>query len=410
MRDSEPLSNYIEPPSNKVELLSNGEALKQFSNKQKTMNLFNVYPLYPMQPVKGEGCYVYDEKGNRYLDLYGGHAVISIGHSHPHFVRRVGDQLQNLAFYSNSIINPLQQELAEKLGTLSGCEEYQLFLCNSGAEANENALKMASFRNGRSKVIAFEKAFHGRTSAAVNVTANEKIKAPINRHFEVEFHPLNELESVAKSLAQEDVAAVIVEGIQGIGGIHLPKPAFLEQLQTLCHQYNTVFILDEIQSGYGRSGKFFAYQYANIEPDLITIAKGMGNGFPMGGLLLHPKFEAEYGLLGTTFGGNHLACAAGLAVLEVLEEENLIEHTGHLGCQLMAALMEISVVKEVRGSGLMIGLEFDFPIKELRKKLLLEEHIFVGSSSDSNVMRLLPPLGIQWEQIEKFLEKLKRIV
>ncbi|MEN0046084.1 MAG: aminotransferase class III-fold pyridoxal phosphate-dependent enzyme [Bacteroidota bacterium] len=371
------------------------------------MNLFNVYPVYEMQPVKGEGCYVYDERGTRYLDLYGGHAVISIGHSHPHFVKRVREQLEQLAFYSNSIVNPLQAELAEKLGKLSGCKEYQLFLCNSGAEANENALKMASFHNGRSKVVAFEQAFHGRTSAAVNITANEKIKAPINKRFEVEFHPLNNLESVAKSLANEDVAAVIVEGIQGIGGIHLPNPNFLEELQTLCHQYNTVFILDEIQSGYGRSGQFFAYQYADIEPDLITIAKGMGNGFPIGGLLLHPKFEAKYGLLGTTFGGNHLACAAGLAVLEVLEEEQLIDHAGHLGCQLMAALMDIPAIKEVRGSGLMIGLEFAFPIKELRKKLLFEEHVFVGSSSNPNVIRLLPPLGVRWEEVEVFVDNLK---
>ncbi|MEM9885552.1 MAG: aminotransferase class III-fold pyridoxal phosphate-dependent enzyme [Bacteroidota bacterium] len=372
------------------------------------MKLFDVYPLFDIEPIKGEACYIFDQADNKYLDLYGGHAVISIGHNHPHFVEQLSTQVQRLSFYSNSVKNPLQIKLAKLLGKQSGCEGYQLFLCNSGAEANENALKMASFYNERTKIIAFHRAFHGRTSAAVNVTQSDKIKAPINKRFEVEFHPLNQIESVAESLAKEDVCAVIVEGIQGVGGIHLPHPDFLKQLQALCHQYNSVLILDEIQSGYGRSGRFFAHQYTDIQPDLITIAKGMGNGFPIGGLLLHPKFEAKYGLLGTTFGGNHLACAAGIAVLEVIEKEKLMAHAGHLGCQIMAALMRISAIKEVRGSGLMIGVELDFPVKALRQALLYEDHIFVGSSSNPNVLRLLPPLNITSEQGFYFVEKLKK--
>ncbi|MEM1326389.1 MAG: aminotransferase class III-fold pyridoxal phosphate-dependent enzyme [Bacteroidota bacterium] len=371
------------------------------------MKLFDVYPLFDIEPVRGEGSYVFDKNGERYLDLYGGHAVISIGHAHPYYVERVGDQLGQLGFYSNSVQNPLQQELAQKLGELSGCEDYHLFLCNSGAEANENALKIASFHNDRTKIVAFEKAFHGRTSAAVNITANERIKAPINRRFDAEFLPLNDIETARRVINKGDVCAVIVEGIQGIGGIHLARPDFLEELQNICRVNDTVLILDEIQSGYGRSGQFFAYQYANIEPDLITIAKGMGNGFPIGGVLLHPKFEPAYGLLGTTFGGNHLACAAGLAVLEVMNKENLIAHAGELGCQLMAALMDIPKVKAVRGSGLMIGVEFDFPIKEMRKQLLYEDHIFVGSSSDPNVLRLLPALNIEEAEVMRFVEVLK---
>lgn len=370
------------------------------------MKLFDVYSLFDVEPVEGKGNYVFDNNGVRYLDLYGGHAVISIGHAHPHFTKRLNDQLSKLAFYSNSVQNPLQVALAEKLGKLSDCDDYQLFLCNSGAEAIENALKMASFQNGRTKIITFEHAFHGRTSAAVNITANDRIKAPINRRFEAEFLPLNDIEAVKASLEKEAVCAIIVEGIQGIGGIHLPTPIFLKQLQTLCHQYDTILILDEIQSGYGRSGQFFAFQYADIQPDIITVAKGMGNGFPIGGVLLHPKFEAKSGLLGTTFGGNHLACAAGLAVLEVMEQENLIAHAGKLGCIIMAALMELPKVKAVRGSGLMIGVEFDFPIKELRQQLLYEDHIFTGSSADPNVLRLLPALTIEQEVVMEFVEKL----
>lgn len=374
------------------------------------MKLFDVYPLFEIEPVKGSGCYVFDAAGNKYLDLYGGHAVISVGHSHPHFVARISEQLKKLAFYSNSVQNPLQGAFASLLGRLSDCDQYNLFLCNSGAEANENALKMASFHNGRTKIIAFDRAFHGRTSAAVNVTDYEKAKAPINKRFEVEFHTFNDIEGVEKSLSNDDVCAVIVEGIQGIGGIHLPAPTFLEDLQVLCRKHNTVFILDEIQSGYGRSGKFFAFQYANITPDLITMAKGMGNGFPIGGVLLHPRFEAEYGLLGTTFGGNHLACAAGLAVLEIMEQENLVEHAGHLGCHLMAGLMEISQIKEVRGSGLMIGAEFDYPVANLRKQLLFEQKMFTGSSSNPNVMRLLPPLNISQAQVDYFVDQLKQVL
>ncbi len=374
------------------------------------MKLFDVYPLFNIEPVKGEGCYVYDKAGNKYLDLYGGHAVISIGHSHPHYVETIANQLNNLAFYSNSIQNPLQQKLATLLGKLSNCDEYELFLCNSGAEAIENALKMASFYNGRTKIVAFDKAFHGRTSAAVNITDYEKAKAPINKSFQVEFHTLNKLESVEQSLANNDVCAIVIEGIQGIGGIHMPRPAFLEALQDLCRKHNTLLILDEIQSGYGRSGLFFAFQYANIEPDLITMAKGMGNGFPIGGVLIHPKFKAQHGMLGTTFGGSHLACAAGIAVLEVMEAENLVAHAGHLGCYWMQQLYEIEGLTQVRGNGLMIGVEFPYPAGDLRKELLFNEFIFTGSSSDPNVMRLLPPLNLQAAQVDYFTERLRKVL
>ncbi len=374
------------------------------------MKLFNVYPLYDIYPVRGEGCYVYDEQGTAYLDLYGGHAVISIGHGHPHYIERVSAQLRALPFYSNSVQNRIQEALAEKLGEVSGCNDYYLFLCNSGAEANENALKLASFYNNRTKVIAFKKAFHGRTSAAVNITDNENIKAPINRRFEAEFHIWNDLESVRTSLANGDVSAVIIEGIQGIGGIYVPEPEFLVSLQTLCREYNTVLILDEIQSGYGRSGQFFAFQYADIQPDLITVAKGMGNGFPIGGVLIHPKFEATYGLLGTTFGGNHLACAAGLAVLEVMEKEDLIANAAHVGSYLLEQLNNLEGVREVRGQGLMIGVEFDFPTADLRKHLLYKEHVFVGSASNPNVVRLLPPLSLSQAEADLFLEQFEKSI
>jgi len=374
------------------------------------MKLFDVYPLFDIHPTKGEGCYVYDDQETKYLDFYGGHAVVSIGHSHPHYVKKITNQLQNIGFYSNSVQNKLQKELAQKLGELSNCENYNLFLCNSGAEANENALKLASFQNGKTKIIAFKKGFHGRTSAAVNVTDKAAIQAPINKTFVTEYHELNHIESVETSLKNGDICAVIIEGIQGIGGIEIPQPEFLEQLETLCKKYNTILILDEIQSGYGRSGHFFAFQKAAITPDLITIAKGMGNGFPIGGVLIHPKFKAKYGLLGTTFGGNHLACAAGLAVLEVLEKEDLIAHSKNLGNYFLQQLKTIEGIQEVRGSGLMIGLEFDFPIKNLRKQLLFEEKIFTGSSSNPNVMRLLPPLNIQKEQVDFFIKKLKATI
>lgn len=373
------------------------------------MKLFDVYPLYDINPVRGEGCYVYDEQGTAYLDLYGGHAVISIGHGHPHYIQRVSAQLQALPFYSNSVQNKVQEALATKLGALSGCENYTLFLCNSGAEANENALKLASFYNNRTKIIAFKKAFHGRTSAAVNITDNESIKAPINKRYEAEFHPWNDLESVRASMAKGDVSAVIIEGIQGVGGIYVPDVTFLESLQTLCKAYNVVLILDEVQSGYGRSGRFFAFQYANIEPDLITIAKGMGNGFPIGGVLIHPKFEAKYGLLGTTFGGNHLACAAGLSVLETIENEQLITNAATIGDYLMTQLALLDGVVEVRGRGLMIGVEFDFPTADLRKHLLYKQHVFVGSASNPNVIRLLPPLTLSKAEADLFLEKLSVI-
>lgn len=372
------------------------------------MKLFDVYPLYDINPVKGKGCYVYDEQGTAYLDLYGGHAVISIGHGHPHYIKRVTEQLEALPFYSNSVQNRVQEALAEKLGEVSGCNEYNLFLINSGAEANENALKVASFYNNRTKVIAFKKSFHGRTSAAVNITDNENIKAPINKRYEAEFHEWNDLESVKASLSKGDVSAVIIEGIQGIGGIYVPDTAFLKELQTLCAAYNTVFILDEIQSGYGRSGKFFAFQYTDIQPDLITVAKGMGNGFPIGGVLIHPKFQAKYGMLGTTFGGNHLACAAGLAVLEVMEKENLIENASNVGNYLLKELNNFDGVREVRGQGLMIGVEFDFPTGDLRKHLLFKEHVFVGSASNANVIRLLPPLSLSKAEADLFLEKLEQ--
>jgi acetylornithine aminotransferase len=371
------------------------------------MNLFDVYPLYDLEPVRAEGHYVYDAQGNAYLDLYGGHAVLSIGHSHPHYIQLISEQLKRIGFYSNSVQNPLQGELAEKLGALSDCDEYQLFLCNSGAEANENALKMASFHNGRTKVIAFKKAFHGRTSVAVNATDNEKIKAPINKTYATEFHEWNDLGSVSESLAQGDVCAVIIEGIQGIGGIHVPDPDFLESVAELCKQHNTVLILDEIQSGYGRSGKFFAFQYTKVEPDLITMAKGMGNGFPIGGLLIHPRFEARYGLLGTTFGGNHLACAAGIAVLDVIREENLVENAAEVGRYLIQQLAGIEEATEVRGQGLMIGLEFPFAVGPLRKQLLFENKVFTGSSSNPNVLRLLPALSLGKAEADHFIQQLK---
>ncbi len=364
------------------------------------MNLFPVYPLFDLEPVRAEGCYVYDQRGDAYLDFYGGHAVISIGHCHPHFVQRLQTQLQRLAFYSNSIQNPLQEQLATKLGQVSGLEGYQLFLCNSGAEANENALKLASFHNGRQKIIAFKHAFHGRTSAAVNVTDKDSIKAPINQTFPVEFHEWNDLNSVTASLKNGDVCAVIIEGIQGIGGIHVPDPDFLKALEILCKAQDTVLILDEIQSGYGRSGHFFAFQETDIQPDIVTTAKGMGNGFPIGGVLIHPRFKGTYGLLGTTFGGNHLACAAGLAVLEVMEAENLMENAQRWGAVLMEELKQLPGLVAIRGKGLMIGLEFDQAIGPWRKKLLFEHHIFTGAADYPNVMRLLPPLSIGAKEVD----------
>ena len=375
------------------------------------MQLFDVYPLYDIEPVKGEGARVWDKNGVEYLDFYGGHAVISIGHAHPHYVKMISEQVARLGFYSNSIINSLQQELADKLGELSQCADYQLFLINSGAEANENALKLASFHNGRTKIIAFKKAFHGRTSAAVNVTPDPKLVAPINATFEREFHDLNEIETVRASILRGDVCAVIVEGIQGIGGIHIPLGEFLKEIQELCHQTDTVFILDEIQSGYGRSGLFFGFQhYACIKPDIITMAKGMGNGFPIGGVLIHPKFKSKHGMLGTTFGGSHLACAAGIAVLDVMKKEKLIENAYKVGQYVIEKMKTLPGVKEVRGIGLMIGVEFEFPTAALRKRLAFEEKCFVGSSSEANTIRLLPPLSITKADVDLLVEKMEMAI
>lgn len=370
------------------------------------MKLFDVYPLFDIEIVKGEGCYAYDANGNKYLDLYGGHAVISVGHSHPHYLKALQEQASKLVFYSNSVINSLQQKLADKLGKVSGYDDYQLFLINSGAEANENALKLASFYTGRSRVIAFGKAFHGRTSLAVEATDNPKIVAPINANNHVTFLPLNDLDAVKEELAKGDVCAVIVEGIQGVGGIRIPTTEFLQGLRQLCDQSGAVLILDEIQSGYGRSGKFFAHQYSGVRPDIITMAKGIANGFPMGGVLISPKFTPVYGQLGTTFGGNHLACAAAIAVLEIFEQENLVENARCVGEYLKKELLKIPQIKEVRGEGLMIGLEFDYPVKDLRSRLIHEQRVFTGASG-TNVIRLLPPLVLTLEQADDFINRLK---
>lgn len=373
------------------------------------MKLFDVYPLFDIEIVKGKGCYTYDAKGNEYLDLYGGHAVISVGHTHPYYTQKLTEQAQKLIFYSNSVINRLQIELAEKLGKQSGYDDYSLFLINSGAEANENALKLASFHTGKKKVIAFKKAFHGRTSAAVKVTDNPKIVAPINDTFEVSYLSLNDIDAVKAEIVKGDVCAVIIEGIQGIGGIQVPETGFMKQLRELCTQNGVVLILDEIQSGYGRSGKFFAHQYAGIKPDLITMAKGMGNGFPIGGVLISPMFTPVYGMLGTTFGGNHLGCAAAIAVLEIMEKEKLVENASETGRYLIDELKKIPQIKEVRGEGLMIGLEFEQPVKEIRSKLLFEQKVFTGVSG-TNVIRLLPPLVLSKEQAGEFIERLKKVL
>ena len=374
------------------------------------MDLFDVYPLIGIEPLRGEGCYVYDKNNSQYLDLYGGHAVISIGHSHPVYVRRITEQLQQIGFYSNYVIIPQQQQLADWLGRICGCDDYSLFLCNSGAEANENAIKLASFRNGRRKVLSFGKAFHGRTHGAAAVTDSSTICAPVNSRDHVVYVPLNDIDAVTAALAKGDICAVIIEGIQGLAGINCPDVEFLKALRKTCDQYDTELILDEVQSGYGRTGKFFAFQYAGIRPDVITTAKGMGNGFPVAGVLIHPKYEAKYGMLGTTFGGGYLACAASMAVLEVMEQESLIENALKTGNYLMEQLKTFPQIREVRGRGLMIGMKFTEPIAPLRNRLIHEHRIFTGASSDKNVLRLLPPLCLSTEQADVFLESMKKIL
>jgi acetylornithine aminotransferase len=373
------------------------------------MKLFDVYPLFDITPVKGEGCYLYDEHGTRYMDLYGGHAVISIGHSHPHYVKMLNEQLQQLGFYSNSVKIPLQQELANKLGALSGYDDYALFLCNSGAEANENALKLASFHNGKKKVIAFSKSFHGRTSLAVSATDDKSIQAPVNENEDICFLPFNDADALVNAFSDE-VAAVIIEGMQGVGGVNIPDASFLQLLRTLCDKHNAALILDEIQSGYGRSGYFFAHQYADVKPDLITIAKGMGNGFPVAGVLIHPKFQAKHGMLGATFGGNYLACAAAIAVLDVIAQENLVENAKTVGEYFMQQLRGMDGIKEIRGMGLMIGIELHDPCAAVRNELLKNHRIFTGSSSNKNTLRILPPLNINTAEVDVFLEAFQSVL
>ncbi len=375
------------------------------------MKLFDVFPLFDVNIVRGKGCHVWDDKGQEYLDFYGGHAVISVGHCHPHYVEVLTRQLGRLGFYSNSVINELQVELADRLGKACGYEDYQLFLINSGAEANENALKLASFHNGRSRVLSAKGAFHGRTSLAVEVTDNPKIIAPVNANGHVTYLPLNDLEAFRAELAKGDVCAVIVECIQGIGGIRLATPEFLQGLRQACDETGTVLVCDEIQCGYGRSGKFFAHQYLGVKPDLITVAKGIGNGFPMGAVLISPKFKPVYGQLGTTFGGNHLACSAALAVLDIMEQEHLTENAARVGQFIMDGIKSLHLphVTDVRGRGLMIGVELDQPYKEVRGRLLYEEHCFTGCSG-TNVLRLLPPLTLTETEATDFLTRLERVL
>lgn len=373
------------------------------------MNLFDVYPLYPVEPVRGCGSYVYDAEGQEYLDLYGGHAVISIGHAHPHYVEAISKQVAALGFYSNSVENSLQREFAERLGRACGYEDYRLFLCNSGAEANENAIKLASFQSGKEKVLAFSRAFHGRTSGAVAATDNPKIVSPFNRTKNVEFVALNDLAAVEAKLAEGGFCAVLIEGIQGVAGIQCPTDEFLRGLRELTTRYGVTLILDEIQSGYGRTGKFFAHQWAGIRPDMITVAKGIANGFPMGGVLIGPQFEAWYGMLGTTFGGNHLACAAALAVLDVIESERLIENANEVGEYLIAELSKMPRLKEVRGRGLMIGIEIEGSAAELRRRLLFEKHIFTGGAGATTV-RLLPALGVGSKEADRFLAAFAELI
>lgn len=373
------------------------------------MKTFDVYPLFDIEPTKAEGSYVWDKEGNRYLDLYGGHAVISIGHSHPHYVQLLSQQLNQIGFYSNSVKIPQQNELAEKLGVLSGYNDYQLFLCNSGAEANENALKLASFHNKRKKIIAFTASFHGRTSLAVAVTNDAKIVAPVNENEHIIFLPLNDEAALQQHLNNE-VCAVIVEGIQGVGGVDVANASFLQLMRKLCDETGAIMILDEVQSGYGRSGYFFAHQHANIKPDLITIAKGMGNGFPVAGVLISPRFEAKHGMLGTTFGGSYLACAAGTAVLDVIAKEQLVSHAKFMGEYIIQQVKNLPHVKEIRGMGLMIGMELDRPCAPIRTQLLNEYKIFTGASSNPNTLRILPALNLSKSDADVFIQAITTLL
>lgn len=373
------------------------------------MNLFDVYPLFDITPVKAEGSYIWDDKGNRYLDLYGGHAVISIGHKHPHYVKKLTDQLNGIAFYSNAVKMPMQAELAEKLGRLSGYEDYSLFLCNSGAEANENALKLASFHNGRKKIIAFSKSFHGRTSLAVAATDDASIVAPVNQTENITILPFNDMEAASQHITDE-VCAVIIEGIQGVGGVQIPTTEFLQHLSALCEKTGAILILDEVQSGYGRSGKFFAHQHAGIKPHLITVAKGMGNGFPVAGVLINPLFKAKYSMLGTTFGGNYLACAAAIAVLDVIEQENLVQQAAETGEYIVNALKNHPAIKEIRSLGLMIGVELHSPCAPVRNDLLFKHSIFTGSSSDKNTLRILPALNLSKSDADIFIDAFNQVL
>lgn len=369
-------------------------------------HLFDVYPIYDIEPVRAQGSYLWDQNGTKYLDLYGGHAVISVGHCHPYYVDMLTKQLNAISFYSNSVKISLQEELAEKLGELSGYPDYKLFLCNSGAEANENALKLASFHNGRKKLISFTKSFHGRTAGAVAATDNASIVAPVNYKEHVTFLPFNDVQAAENGITDE-VCAVIVEGIQGVGGINVSSDKFLQTLRRKCDETGAVLILDSVQCGYGRTGKFFSHQFSGIDPDIISMAKGMGNGFPIGGILISPKFEASYGMLGTTFGGNHLACAAGVAVLDIMKDENLLDNAAEIGDYLLKGIEEIGGYKELRGRGLMIGIEYDFPVKDLRNKLLFDYKMFTGVAG-ANTIRLLPSLALGKEEADQFLEALKK--
>ena len=382
---------------------------KTYQEGFKHMKLFDVYPLYEVSPTKAKDVYVYDEAGTEYLDLYGGHAVISIGHSHPHYVNRLQEQLQKIAFYSNAVENPLQQELANEIGEQSCLHEYQLFLCSSGAEANENALKLASFQNGKKRVVAFKNAFHGRTSAAVAATDNLNINAPLNQQQEVTFILFNDVQALEKELQKGDVCAVIFEPIQGVGGLDQPEEDFVLKMEQLCYQYDTALIADEVQSGFSRSGTFFAFQNNNIKPHVITMAKGMGNGFPIGGILVHPDIKPKYGMLGTTFGGNHLACTASLAVLEILKKDKLQKHAKKMEAYFRDKAKKIKGVK-IKGRGLMLGLEFDFEVGPLRKRLIYEKHIFTGGSSNKKVLRILPPLTVQKVHFDQLFDALEDLL